>query len=68
VAAVEIRIAHTLLPARMDEVRQWLSGRESAHRLTSTGSSDERVVVVEFSSDADAAEFAEHFGGRVIGG
>jgi hypothetical protein len=50
----------------MDEVRRWLRERRCAHRLTSTGSRDERVVLVEFISGADAAEFARYFGGSLM--
>jgi hypothetical protein len=50
----------------MDEVRRWLRARGCMHRLTSTGSRDERVVLVEFISGADAAEFARYFGGILV--
>jgi hypothetical protein len=63
--SVEIRIAAPQLGERMDEVRRWLRERGCAHTLISTGSSDERVVVVEFVSDAQAAEFARRFSGSL---
>jgi hypothetical protein len=63
---VEIRIASAHVVPRLNEVRRWLHDRACAHRLTSTGSRDERVVLVEFISGADAAEFARHFGGSVV--
>jgi rRNA pseudouridine-1189 N-methylase Emg1 (Nep1/Mra1 family) len=66
VPAVEVRIAYTLLPGRMDDVRRWLSERGCVHKLTSTGSSDDRVIIVEFPSGADAEEFARHFNGQMI--
>jgi hypothetical protein len=58
---VEVRIPSTQVVARMDEVRRWLRDHGYAHRLTSTGSRDERVVLVEFISGADATEFARYF-------
>ena len=61
---VEIRIASAQVVARMDEVRRWLRDRGCVHRLTSTGSRDERVALVEFIS-GKAAEFARHFDGSV---
>ena len=64
---VEIKIASGEVVARMEEVRQWLRERGCAHKLTSTGSSDERVVVVDFVSGADADEFARYFGGSLVG-
>jgi hypothetical protein len=63
---VEIRIASAQIVGRMDEVRRWLRERGFTHRLTSTGSRDERVVVVEFISGADAAEFARYFRGNLV--
>jgi hypothetical protein len=50
----------------MDEVRRWLRDRGYVHRLTSTGSRDERVVLVEFITGTDAAEFARYFGGTLV--
>lgn len=65
-AAVEIRISSAHVPDRMEEVRRWLFERGCHHRLTSTGSSDDRVVWVEFMSADDAAEFARHFSGSLV--
>jgi hypothetical protein len=61
--AVEIRMASAQLAARMEDMRRWLQDRGCAHKLTSTGSSEDRVVVVEFLSAADADDFARRFGG-----
>jgi hypothetical protein len=66
VPTVEVRIPSAQVVHRMDEVRRWLRERRCAHRLTSTGSRDERVVLVEFISGADAAEFARYFGGSLM--
>lgn len=52
----------------MDEVREWLRERQSVHKLTSTGSSDETLVVVEFVSAAEADDFARQFSGSVVPG
>jgi hypothetical protein len=65
VPTVEIRIPSAQVVARMDEVRRWLRVRGCVHRLTSTGSRDERVVLVEFITGTDAAEFARYFGGSL---
>jgi hypothetical protein len=62
-ATVEIRIASADVGLRMDEVRRWLQQRGSQYRFMSTGSSDETVVVVDFVSEVDAAEFARQFYG-----
>jgi hypothetical protein len=67
-ASVEIRIAPADVGTRMDEVRSWLQARGCPYRFTSTGSRDETVVVVEFSSEADAAAFAQEFSGSLMGG
>jgi hypothetical protein len=66
VPTVEVRIPSAQVVARMDEVRRWLRDRGCVHRLTSTGSRDERVVLVEFISGTDAAAFARHFGGSLV--
>jgi hypothetical protein len=66
--AVEITIASECLPARMEEVWRWLSERGCVYKLASTVSSDERVVVVEFASSADADEFARRFDGSSVAG
>jgi hypothetical protein len=68
VASVEIRIASADVGTRMDEVRGWLQARGCSYRFTSTGSSDETVVVVDFPSDADAVAFAQQFSGSLMGG
>lgn len=51
---------------RMDELRGWLTARDCQHTLTSTGSSRESVVLVEFASDTDANDFAREFGGTLV--
>jgi hypothetical protein len=66
--AVEITIKSECLPARMDEVRRWLSQRGCLYKLASTVTSDERVVVVEFASSVDADEFARRFDGSLVAG
>ncbi|HZB90520.1 MAG TPA: hypothetical protein VE397_03700 [Stellaceae bacterium] len=65
---VELRIASTQVAARMDEVREWLRDRQSVHKLTSTGSSGETLVVIEFVSAAEADDFARQFSGSVVPG
>ena len=67
-SAVEIRIAPRHHRSRMEEVRRWLSERGCVYKLASTVSSDERVVVVEFTSSADADEFARRFDGSLVAG
>jgi hypothetical protein len=67
-SAVEITIAFECLPARMEEVRLWLSERGCVYKLASTAISGERVVVVEFTSSADADEFARRFDGSLVAG
>jgi hypothetical protein len=64
--AVEIRIAAGQVSSRMDEVRRWLRDRECARKVTSTGSRDERLVVIEFLSTGDADAFARQFSGSVV--
>jgi hypothetical protein len=68
VPTVEIRIAPTELTARMEELRRWLAACPGAHKLTSTGSSNETVVLVDFQFAGDAAEFARTFGGSLVAG
>lgn len=63
---VEIRIAPTELTARMEELRRWLASCPGTHKLTSTGSSNETVVIVDFQSAGDAAEFARAFDGNLV--
>jgi hypothetical protein len=52
----------------MDEVREWLHDHQSVHKLTSTGSSGETLVVVEFMSADEADDFARQFSGSVVPG
>jgi hypothetical protein len=68
VSTVEIRIPPAELTARMDELRRWLAACRGAHKLTSTGSSNETVVLVDFQFAADAADFAREFGGSLVAG
>ena len=64
---VEIRLTPADVAARLDEVRRWLDvrGIRSA-KFTSTGSSNETVVLVEFNSSSDAEEFAREFSGTIV--
>jgi uncharacterized protein with GYD domain len=65
---VEIRLTPADVAARLDEVRRWLDARGiKPAKFTSTGSSDEAVVLVEFDSSSDAEEFALEFSGTVVG-
>lgn len=65
---VEIRIAPTDVAGRLDEIRRWLSARGiKPTRLTSTGSSNETLVLVEFNTGGDAEEFAKEFSGILAG-
>ena len=64
--AVEVRIRPADIGGRMDELRRWLAARGCAHKITSTGSSAEAVVFVEFASQSDASDFAMEFGGSVV--
>jgi hypothetical protein len=67
-AAVEIRLPPAEVSPRLDEIRQWLSARGvKAVRFTSTGSSNEAVVIVEFGSSDDAGAFAREFAGILVG-
>jgi len=66
VPTVEVRIPSAHVVARMD-VRRWLRDRGCVHSLTPTGSRDERVVLVEFITGTDAAEFARRLGGTFGG-
>lgn len=52
----------------MDALRRWLALCPGAHKLTSTGSSNETVVLVDFQHAADAADFAREFGGNLVEG
>ena len=67
-ATVEIRLTPADVPARLDEMRRWLDARGiTPAKFTSTGSSNETVVLVEFSSSSDAEDFAAAFSGTLIG-
>jgi hypothetical protein len=67
-ATVEIRLPPSDISARLDEIRRWLSTREHAPvKFTSTGSSNETVLLVEFGSSEDAEEFARQFSGVLVG-
>lgn len=66
-ATVEVRLRPADVSARLEEMRRWLIGRGPA-KFTSTGSSDEAVILVEFGSDHDAGEFAREFSGVLVGG
>lgn len=65
-AMVEVRITPADVVQRTDEIRRWLAGRACVHKLTSTGSSEEMLVLVEFAADADASEFARQFAGSLL--
>lgn len=65
---VEVRLPRAEVAGRMDDMRHWLATRSCQHTLTSTGSSSESVVLVEFASDADAGDFAREFGGSLVPG
>ena len=68
-ATVEIRLPPADVAARLDDMRRWLSARgRTPVRFTSTGSSNETVLLVEFGSSADAAEFAGAFSGVLVRG
>lgn len=66
-ATVEIRLPPAGMAARIDEMRRWLNehGRTPL-KFTSTGSSNETVLLVEFSSGEDAEEFAREFSGVLL--
>jgi hypothetical protein len=67
-ATVELRLPPTAVPARLDEVRLWLDARGiKPAKFTSTGSSNESVLLVEFNSSSDAEEFAQEFSGTIVG-
>ena len=64
---VEIRLSRIDVAPRIEEMRRWLDARGcKSHKFTSTGSSNETVVLIEFESDADAADFARHFAGSIV--
>jgi uncharacterized protein YfaQ (DUF2300 family) len=65
---VEIRLTPTDVATRLDEIRSWLEARGiKSAKFTSTGSSNEAVVLVEFGSSNDAEEFAREFSGTLVG-
>ena len=67
-ATVEIRLLPTDVAPRLDEIRRWLHARGiKPLKFTSTGSSNETVVLVEFGSGDDAEEFARAFSGTLVG-
>ena len=67
-ATVEVRWMPVDVGARLNEVRRWLDARGLRPvKFTSTGSSNETVVLVEFNSSSDAEEFAREFSGIVVG-
>jgi hypothetical protein len=67
-AMVEVRLPPTGIAARIDEIRGWLSARGlTPVKFTSTGSSNETVLLVEFSVEKDAEEFAKEFSGVLLG-
>ena len=64
---VEIRLAPIDVAVRIEEMRRWLDARgRKSHKFTSTGSSNETVVLIEFESDADATDFARDFAGSIV--
>ena len=66
-ATVEIRLQPADVAARLDEIRRWLDARGiKPARFTSTGSSNETVVLVEFNTSSDAEEFAREFAGTLV--
>jgi hypothetical protein len=68
-ASVEIRLPPADVSARLAEVRLWLSTRGATPvKFTSTGSSDEAVIVIEFASSDEAEAFARQFSGALVGG
>lgn len=67
-ATVEIRLPPAGISAQVDEIRRWLNERGlTPVKFTSTGSSNETVLLIEFSSDEDAKEFAREFSGVLLG-
>jgi hypothetical protein len=64
---VEIRLTPADVAARLDEVRRWLDARAiTSAKFTSTGSSNETVVLVEFNASSDAEAFARAFSGTIV--
>jgi len=67
-ATVEIRLPPADISARLAEIRRWLSARGlTPVKFTSTGSSNEAVLLVEFGSNEDAEKFAREFSGVLVG-
>lgn len=67
-ATVEIRLSPADVSRRLDEMRRWLDARRLRPvKFTSTGSSNETVLLVEFGSVEDAEEFAKRFSGALVG-
>lgn len=65
---VEVRIATPDVATRLDEIRRWLNARAiKPTNLTSTGSSDEAMLLIEFNTSADAEAFASEFSGTLVG-
>ena len=50
--SIEIRLPPADVANRVEAMRQWLDVRRCIHTFISTGSSDERLVIFEFASDA----------------
>lgn len=67
-ATVEIRLPPADISARLEEIRRWLTARGlTPVKFTSTGSSNETVLLVEFGSNEEAGEFAREFSGILVG-
>lgn len=67
-AMVEIRLAPADVSARLDHMRRWLAARGCGPvKFTSTGSSNETVLIVEFALAEDATAFANEFSGILLG-
>ncbi|MGO8917689.1 MAG: hypothetical protein ACLQJR_17435 [Stellaceae bacterium] len=64
--SIEIRLPPADVANRVEAMRQWLDVRRCPYTFISTGSSNERLVLVEFASDADAADFAHRFSGSFL--
>ena len=64
----EVRVARGDVAMRLDEIRRWLNARGiKPANLISTGSSDEAVLLVEFSTGSEAEAFASEFSGTLVG-
>lgn len=67
-ATVEIRLPPADISARLEEIRRWLTARGLIPvKFTSTGSSNETVLLIEFGSNEEAEEFAREFSGILVG-